>query len=96
MAEISVSGEGLEGLRVALAQTSRSIAETLRDLDDRVSKLRSAWSGDASDAYDRAQRDWTASLDELGRILDEYSGRVADIDARYRDASRTIGQKIWK
>ncbi|MEV7694361.1 WXG100 family type VII secretion target [Microbacterium sp. NPDC089189] len=96
MADLSVSGEGLVQLRDALARTSRSLSATLAELDERVAVLRSAWSGDASDAYDRAQREWTRSLDELARIVQEYSDRLAEIDARYRQASETIGKKIWR
>ncbi|WP_159501998.1 WXG100 family type VII secretion target [Microbacterium sp. 18062] len=96
MADLSVSGEGLEHLRDSLAQASREIGEDLATLDEKVSNLRSEWSGEASDAYDRAQRQWTANLQELNRILREYSDRIVDIDARYREASRTIEGKIWR
>lgn len=96
MADLAVSGEGLEHLRASLAQASRGIDEDLTALDEKVSKLRSEWSGEASDAYDHAQREWTASLQELNRILREYSDRIVDIDARYREASRTIEGKIWR
>lgn len=96
MADIAVSGEGLGGLRESLARTAQGIAEELRTLDEKVARLRSEWSGDASDAYDAAQREWTTCLDEMGRILHEYSERVSDIDARYRQATQTIAGKIWK
>lgn len=96
MADIAVSGEGLGSLRESLARTAQGIAEELRTLDEKVARLRGEWSGDASDAYDSAQREWTACLDEMGRILQEYSERVSDIDARYRQATQTIAGKIWK
>lgn len=96
MADISVSGEGLMQLRESLARSSQTIGQILTDLDERVATLRSGWSGEASDAYDRAQREWTASLNELGAILQDYSDRVVEIDARYREATNTIKGKIWR
>ena len=96
MADIAVSGEGLGGLRESLARTAQGIAEELRTLDEKVARLRSEWSGDASDAYDAAQREWTTCLDEMGRILHEYSERVSDIEGLYRQANLNIAGKIWK
>lgn len=96
MADIKVSGRQLEALRDALKQSNNEIAGVLRDLDGKVTSLRSAWSGEASDAYDKAQRQWDGHVAELNRILAEYAGRLNEVDAVYREATSTIADKIWR
>lgn len=71
------------------------IQQDLDRLDARAAVLRGDWSGEASDAYDRAQRDWTARLDHMRALLDDYSVRLDRINDRYRTASRTVQNKIW-
>ncbi|MCI2959077.1 WXG100 family type VII secretion target [Agromyces atrinae] len=96
VADIKASGEALERAHVELVRAGHELEELLRTLDTKVDKLRGAWSGDASDAYERAQREWTALLEEMRRLVADYGRRVHEVDDRYREASRTISQKIWR
>ncbi|MFV0286226.1 MAG: WXG100 family type VII secretion target [Demequina sp.] len=83
--------EAQDGLNAALAQ----IEQELADLDERVTTLRAAWTGEASDAYDVAQSDWTTSLTHMRDLLEDYRRRLGRIDERYRSASQRISGSIW-
>lgn len=79
------------GMRSAVAQ----IQQELDELDARVGTLRGAWTGEASDAYDTAQREWTLHLTNMRALLDDYGTRLQRINDRYRVASATVQGKIW-
>lgn len=59
----------IRGVAAAVDSANRGIVDALDALDTEVSQLRAAWSGEASDAYDAAQAQWTARLSEMNRIL---------------------------
>ena len=96
MADIKASGPALEQAHADLVHSGNKIEELLAALETEVATLRDAWSGEASEAYDVAQRTWSANLREMRRLVAHYGVRVSDVDARYRAASRTIGDKIWR
>ncbi|WP_314424872.1 WXG100 family type VII secretion target [uncultured Microbacterium sp.] len=73
----------IRGVAAAVGEANRSIAEALDALDAEVSTLRAAWSGEASDAYDAAQAQWSARLTEMNRILALASGAAANSAERY-------------
>ena len=47
----------------------------LDDLERRAAVLRTGWTGEASDAYDRAHRDWDQSI----RVLEKAARDVAAV-----------------
>lgn len=90
----SYDPERIRGAAVAIKESSRNIADALDALDARVSTLRAAWSGEASEAYDAAQAQWSVQLAEMNRILtqaatagensaDRYARGRAKIEARW-------------
>lgn len=78
----------MDALTASIAQANKNIQGTLTRLDEDVSSLRSAWTGEASDAYDKAHREWTALLAELNRVLAEIARTSGEITARHRAAEK--------
>ena len=84
----------MESLTQAISAANQNIRSALTRLDDEALALRSAWSGDASDAYDKAHREWTATLAELNAVLAEITRTTADITQRHRAAEKKV-QGNW-
>ncbi len=85
------------GVEDALAEMSRAnaaIDASLARLDRRLSVLRSSWTGDASDAYERARQEWTASIARRNRMLDRVRRSGTGIVDAHRDASDAV-HRIW-
>lgn len=84
----------IRGAAAAVEEANRSIADALDALEAEVSRLRSAWSGDASDAYDTAQAQWSARLAEMNRILGLAASAAATSADRYGRGQSKI-QARW-
>ena len=78
----------MDALTASIAQANQNIQGALTRLDDDVRALRSAWTGDASDAYDTAHTEWTATLAELNAVLADISRTTGEITARHRAAEK--------
>jgi WXG100 family type VII secretion target len=85
----------MEQLLLSLAQANASIEATLEQLDERVATLRSQWSGEASDAYDHAQRQSRNQLREMNGILSRSHTAADQIVTRHRAAAAEVA-KLWK
>ena len=86
--------EGMTGLVDLLSSGVQRISQVLDSLDGDVSTLRDKWSGDASDAYDRAQREWSARLRELTVFLQQHRDSAAHAQDVFADAKRR-NEQIW-
>lgn len=62
---------------------ANGIRSELEQLDAAVSKLRGSWSGQAQEAYDTAQRQWTQSLTELNLLLEQIAGKTDEMAQLY-------------
>ncbi len=69
------------------------IAAELDRLDAEADKLRSAWSGDAREAYSRAHDQWTASLRALHGVIADASRAGQASSERYAAAQATIAER---
>lgn len=78
-------------MRAAVAQ----IQQELDELDAKVATLRSEWDGEASRAYEHAQREWTFELNRMRALLEDYGVRLDRINERYRVASEKVRERIW-
>ncbi|HEY0217777.1 MAG TPA: WXG100 family type VII secretion target [Cellulomonas sp.] len=85
------------GVEESLAEMSRvnaAIDASLTRLDGRLSVLRGSWTGEASDAYEQARREWTASIARRNRMLDRIRRSGTGIVDAHRDASDAV-HRIW-
>lgn len=78
--------EMVEALRV----TNAGIESELEQLDARVRQLEDAWSGEARDAYSRAQAQWRRELADMNRTLADAARRSAKVSARYTAARQAV------
>jgi WXG100 family type VII secretion target len=76
-----------------IAGANADIRGSLESLDTTVSTLRAQWTGSASDAYDRAHREWTQSLDAMNAILAESAKVVASASERGRATQASVQAK---
>lgn len=84
----------MESLVGALRAATTSISRELDGLDEEVATLRSKWGGDASDAYDAAQRTNRQNLRQMTRILEGSGGATDNILIRHRAAAAAV-EKLW-
>lgn len=70
------------------------LTRILDHLNQEVATLRGNWTGSATDAYDRAQRQWTAQLREMNELLAQHRGTAHHAQEIFRDARRRNAE-IW-
>lgn len=88
----------LDGLRVnhgGLEVASQDLHRAVRDIDDRLDRLegeleglRSSWTGQAQEAYQRAKLAWDGAIREMVELLGDTGRTVAASNEDYRAADR--------
>lgn len=96
MQSMSVQTAQVSALAAEIRTGSQGIRAEIERLESEVAKLRGAWSGEAQNSYDIAQRKWTQSLNELQALLERISGSTEQIAQTYdasdaRNAGRFAG-----
>jgi WXG100 family type VII secretion target len=86
--------ESMTGLVDRLTAGVAEIQRVLDTLEHEVSTLRGGWSGEASDAYERAQRAWTAQLHELHVYLAQHRDSAAHAQDVFATAKKR-NEQIW-
>jgi early secretory antigenic target protein ESAT-6 len=81
----------LDGLRVVHAGLDRAADELMIDarvqrLDEDLQPLRTAWIGDAQQAYAAAKQRWDSAITEMRDLLAQTSRQVGVANAAYRAA----------
>lgn len=92
--EIKVIQAGMSTLIDRLHDSVNAFDAILRRLDDDVAKLRGAWSGEASDAYDQAQKAWSNQLEEMNALLASHRRDSIATAERFKDAVSKNTQ-VW-
>lgn len=67
---------------------SGQIEGYLGDLDRKVSTLKASWDGEAKEAYERAQREWSVQITEMNALLARVSGKLVEISNDYAATDR--------
>lgn len=88
----------IDGIRVnfgALDQAAADMAQTVKEIDDRMSRLeseveplRSDWTGQAQQAYAVAKAKWDTAIQEMRNLLDETQLNVYQSNAEYLSADK--------
>lgn len=84
----------MEGLVGTMEDAVAAISAHLDRLDEQVAALRGSWTGEASDAYDKAQRINRQQLAELNRFLKTSGGTTRGIIDRHSKAAAAVA-KLW-
>lgn len=84
----------MEELASNIGTASAVIAEHLARLDGEISMLALGWTGEASDAYAKAHREWTTSLGEMNRVLGSIHSATGSITNRHRAAEQKV-RALW-
>ena len=71
-----VQHDSVAELASILALAVRALEDELATLDTAVDHLRGSWNGAACEAYDRAHREWTASLTGMKDALADSTRRL--------------------
>ncbi|CAN5234391.1 hypothetical protein BH11ACT3_BH11ACT3_25300 [soil metagenome] len=80
----------IDDARAALSH----IDQTLLELDDRVAALRADFTGEASDAYGAAQREWRSTAQQMRDSLDAYRDGLTNAHGHY-GAAETSAVRTW-
>ena len=83
-----VSPAEVQALSQYVSQKSGEIGDALTDLDNKVSQLKQSWDGEAKEAYEQAQRQWTAQINEMNALLSRVSGKLVEIGSDYSATDR--------
>jgi WXG100 family type VII secretion target len=75
MALIEYQSAGVRGQADRLRALAQQVEDQLATLESRLNALMGEWTGEASQAYDRAQREWIVTLRKLRAVL----ARMADL-----------------
>ena len=75
MQSMSVQTAQVSALSGQIRNGAQGIRSEIERLESEVAKLRGAWSGEAQNSYDVAQRQWTQSLNELQSLLERQEQR---------------------
>jgi early secretory antigenic target protein ESAT-6 len=92
--QISVTSHELLALVADARAAVSQIDQTLGELDDRVAALRAGFSGEASDAYDAAQREWRVTAQQMRDSLDAFRVGLTNAHGHY-GAAETSAVRTW-
>jgi WXG100 family type VII secretion target len=84
----------MEQLSQLLADATTGIDGVLTQLEERVAEVSGDWTGEASDAYQKAHAEWDASLKEMRRMLSRTQATHVAVTERYQLARANVS-KLW-
>ncbi|QCB92517.1 WXG100 family type VII secretion target [Cellulomonas shaoxiangyii] len=93
MPRFKVDPDGLLRTVEALRVANAGIEAELERLDAQVRRLDDAWSGEARDAYARAQAQWRQELAGMNRTLADAARRAANVSARYTATREAVAAR---
>ncbi|AQY02822.1 MULTISPECIES: WXG100 family type VII secretion target [Microbacterium] len=91
---IRVDHQPLAQSIAVLADTADRIRGLLDELESEAFGLRQLWTGQAHEAYSRAQREWTECADGMQTALTSAATAAARAHARTRDAEAHVAT-LW-
>ena len=83
-----VSPAEVHALSGYVSKKSAEIGTALDELDSKVSKLKQSWDGEAKEAYEAAQRQWSAQITEINALLSRVGGKLVEIGSDYSATDR--------
>ncbi|MEL4319802.1 WXG100 family type VII secretion target [Leifsonia sp. YIM 134122] len=92
--EIRVEDTVIEASVTRIDAAIDEMQRLLDDLERRAAVLRTEWSGEASDAYDRAHRDWDRSIRIMEKAARDVSAVAHSGTKRFR-AMDEAHARVW-
>lgn len=93
MQSMSVQTAQVSALATQIRGGAQGIRAEIERLESEVGKLRAAWSGEAQNSYDAAQKKWTQSLNEMQSLLERISSSTEQIAQAYNQSdARNAGR----
>lgn len=94
MQSMSVNPAQVTALAGQIRTGSQNIRTTLDSLESEINKLKGAWSGEALEAYDQAQRKWTSSVNEMQQLLTQIAGKTEEISQQYTSTDKSAAGRF--
>ncbi|WP_295829286.1 WXG100 family type VII secretion target [uncultured Microbacterium sp.] len=94
MSDFRVTPESLHAAAARLRSESARIDSTLSGLDSEVARLRGQWEGAAQTAYNNAQQQWSATLEQMRDVLQRISNATDSIADDYVSADRASAARF--
>lgn len=85
--------EALQATAGRLAEATAGIQAKIDVLEAEAAKLIGSWSGEAADAYRRAQAEWNASLRTMNGVLRSATQATDASAARYAAARAKVAER---
>jgi len=92
MADLSVSPAALTASAAELRKESQRIEAALRNLEQEANRLRGNWDGAARVAYDNAQRQWSATFEQMKSVLASIATATENISDNYVETDRNAAK----
>lgn len=92
--EVKVSGGEIAALAERLQQTHRAMSEELTKLQGALDRLSVEWSGEAQQAYKRAQTRWNDALHALNNEIDRLRRRTQEANEAFLETERA-NMRLW-
>ena len=83
MPDVKTDPDSLHAAADELRSESKRLGSILAGLEQEAAGLRERWDGGARDAYDRAQRQWSSTLDEMTTLLTKIATATDGIADRF-------------
>ncbi|QEW01073.1 WXG100 family type VII secretion target [Microbacterium caowuchunii] len=83
MGDLSISPAALTASAAELRRESQRIEAALRSLEQEAARLRVNWDGAARVAYDNAQRQWSATFEQMKTVLGSIAASTEQIADGY-------------
>ncbi len=94
MGDLRVTPEALHAAAARLRSESARIDAALGGLDAEVARLRGSWEGTAQVAYNNAQQQWSATLEQMRDALSRISNATDSIADDYVSADRASAARF--
>ncbi|WP_165801213.1 WXG100 family type VII secretion target [Microbacterium testaceum] len=94
MSDLRVTPESLHATAARLRAESARIDAALGGLDAEVTRLRGQWEGSAQGAYDSAQRQWSATLEQMRDALHRIANATDSMADDYVSADRASAARF--
>jgi WXG100 family type VII secretion target len=91
----SIDLDAVRELESTLQATAREIGSLLYQLKTRLDVLDNQWSGEASEAYRKAQLEWNTSMDRMSTLL-QRAGDIAGNTVARRIETRARVARLWQ
>lgn len=78
-----------------MVQQTKAIDSILTNLEAELQELQKTWEGDDKAVYAQKQAAWNNAVEEMKRILAEYSGLLNEVSGSYQYSEKSL-TSLWE